>query len=223
MPKSIIYIRVSSKEQKQEGYSIPAQRKLLADYAKANDFEVVKEFEDDETAKSAGRTGFGQMIEYIKKNKDVNTILVEKTDRLYRNFKDYVIIDELDVTFILVKENEKIGNNASSHQKFMHGIKVLMAKNYVDNLSEEVKKGLRQKAEDGHYPSYPPIGYQRKKVNGKNIVVVDEKNKHLPIKLFEYYATGLYSLKSLRAKVEEDGLLADGFNNKSRVKKLTKT
>ncbi len=66
MPKSIIYVRVSSKEQKQEGYSIPAQRKLLADYAKANDFEVVKEFEDDETAESAGRTGFSRMIEYIK-------------------------------------------------------------------------------------------------------------------------------------------------------------
>ena len=35
----------------------------------------------------------------------------------------------------------------------MHGIKVLMAKNYVDNLSEEVKKGLREKAEQGHWPS----------------------------------------------------------------------
>ena len=99
MKEAIIYVRVSSKEQKQEGYSIPAQKKLLADYAKANDFDVVKEFEDDETAKSAGRTGFGQMVEYIKANKDVNTILVEKTDRLYRNFTDYVTIDNLDVTF----------------------------------------------------------------------------------------------------------------------------
>jgi len=55
MQKSIIYVRVSSKEQKQEGYSIPAQKKLLQQYAKANDFEIVKEFEDDETAKSEER------------------------------------------------------------------------------------------------------------------------------------------------------------------------
>ncbi|MCK5062185.1 recombinase family protein [Candidatus Parcubacteria bacterium] len=101
-----MYVRVSSKEQKQEGYSIPAQKKLLTDYAKVNNFNVVKKFEDDETAKSAGRTGFGQMIEYLNSHKDVNTILVEKTDRLYRNFKDYVTIDELDVTFILVNEND---------------------------------------------------------------------------------------------------------------------
>ena len=125
----IIYVRVSSREQKQEGYSIPAQKKLLKEYAKANDFEIVKEFEDDETAKSAGRTGFGQMIEYIEDNPNVKSILVEKTDRLYRNFKDYVTIDELDVTIFLVKENEQIGKGANSHQKFMHGIKVLMAKN----------------------------------------------------------------------------------------------
>lgn len=222
MPKAIIYVRVSSKEQKQEGYSIPAQKKLLAEYAKANDFDVVKEFEDDETAKSAGRTGFGQMIEYIKANKDVNTILVEKTDRLYRNFKDYIIIDELDITVFLVKENERIGKDANSHQKFFHGIKLLMAKNYIDNLSEEVKKGLRQKAEDGHFPTVPPIGYLLKKVDSKSIVAVDEKNKHLPIRLFEYYATGLYSLASLREKVDEEGLLS-GFDKNSRVTKLSKT
>ena len=78
MQKSIIYVRVSSKEQKQEGYSIPAQKKLLQQYAKANDFEIVKEFEDDETAKSEGRKGFGEMIKYLKNNIEVSAVLVKK-------------------------------------------------------------------------------------------------------------------------------------------------
>lgn len=161
MKQAVIYVRVSSKEQKEEGYSIPAQRKLLWEYARINGFKIAKEFEDDETAKSAGRAGFGEMVEFLKENKKIDTILVEKTDRLYRNFKDYVIIDELGVTVFLVKENEKLGKDASSHQKFMHGIKVLMAKNYCDNLSEEVKKGYKQKAESGLYPcSTPPLGYK---------------------------------------------------------------
>ena len=102
MKEALIYVRVSSKEQKQEGYSIPAQKKLLADFAKTHDFKVVQIFEDDETAKSTGRTGFGQMIEYIKTNKNANNILVEKTDRLYRNLKDYSTIDELGATVFLV-------------------------------------------------------------------------------------------------------------------------
>jgi len=167
---------------------------LLKEYAKANNFNVVKEFEDDETAKSAGRTGFGQMIEYIEKNPDVKTILVEKTDRLYRNFKDYVTIEDLGVTIFLVKENDQVGQGANSHQKFMHGIKVLMAKNYIDNLSEEVKKGQKQKAENGFFPGTPPVGYKLKKVEGKSRAIVDEKNKYLPIKMFEYYAISAYSL-----------------------------
>lgn len=222
MKEAIIYVRVSSKEQKQEGYSIPAQKKLLADYAKANDFQVVKEFEDDETAKSAGRTGFGQMIEYVRENNSVKNILVEKTDRLYRNFKDYVTIDELDVTVFLVKENEQIGKTANSHQKFMHGIKVLMAKNYVDNLSEEVKKGQREKADSGFFPGTPPVGYILEKTNGKSVAIVDERNKLLPIRMFEYYATGMYSLVTLVEKVKEEGLMSGIYPHHSKMKVLTK-
>jgi len=193
MKQAVSYVRVSSKEQKNEGYSIPAQKKLLENYAKANDFKIVKTFEDDETAKNAGRTNFNKMVEYIRESKNVDTVLVEKTDRLYRNFKDYVTIDDLDVTVYLVKENEKIGKDASSHQKFMHGIKVLMAKNYIDNLSEEVQKGYQQKAESGVYPcSTPPLGYRLEKIDGRSMPVPDENNRALVGKMFEYYSSGLY-------------------------------
>ena len=53
-----MYVRVSSKEQEQ-GFSIPAQRQLLKDYAEREGIHVVQEFEDVETAKRAGRTAFG--------------------------------------------------------------------------------------------------------------------------------------------------------------------
>lgn len=223
--KAIIYLRVSSKKQEQEGFSIPAQRKLLLDFAKSKGFKVVKEFEDDETAKAAGREHFGLMVDYIKQNKDVEAILVEKTDRLYRNFKDYVTIDELGITVFLVKENEALGKNASSHQKFIHGIKVLMAKNYVDNLREESAKGSLEKAESGIYPgSRLPLGYKLGKDGDKIVPVVDEINKDLPIKMFEYYATGLYSLESLIKKVIGDGLLRLELLPKSaRLTRLTKS
>src|SRR5262245_35921339 len=87
------------------------------------------------------------------------TILVEKTDRLYRNLPDYATLDELDLDLHFVKENVVLSPDSHSSQHFMHGIKVLMAKQYVDNLSEEVKKGMREKAEQGIWPSKAPIGY----------------------------------------------------------------
>ena len=81
-----------------------------------------------------------EMLDFIKASKDINIILVEKTDRLYRNFKDYVMLEDYNLEIHLVKEGGIISKSSNSQAKFMHGIKVLMAKNFIDNLSEEVKK-----------------------------------------------------------------------------------
>lgn len=157
MKSAVGYGRISSKKQEDEGFSIPAQVKLLKSYADKNDIKLEKIFTESETAKKAGRKAFNEMLAYIKKHK-INTILVEKTDRLYRNFKDYVLLDDYDLEVHFIKEGSILSKNSKSHDKFIHGIKVLMAKNYIDNLSEEVKKGLREKVSQGYYPQKAPVG-----------------------------------------------------------------
>src|ERR1700759_175845 len=146
MTEAVTYTRVSSKEQLKEGFSIPAQRSLLQRYAREHELKVVAEFSDDETAKTTGRTDFTKLVTYLKQHKKVRIILVEKTDRLYRNLKDYLTLEELGAEIHFVKEASIISNNSHSSAKFLHGIKVLMARNYVENLSEEVKKGMHEKA-----------------------------------------------------------------------------
>ena len=69
-------------------------------------------------------------------------------------------MDELDLEIHFVKENVVVSQDSRSSEKFMHGIKVLMAKNFIDNLSEETKKGMLEKAEQSIYPSFAPIGYK---------------------------------------------------------------
>ena len=205
MAKAVIYARVSSKEQEREGYSIPAQLKFLNEYAKQHGFIVTKEFVDNETAKKSGRTNFGEMIKYLRKNTTIKTILVEKTDRLYRNFKDYVILDEFEgIEIHLVKENTILSDNSKSHEKFIHGIKVLMAKNYIDNLSEEVKKGMMQKALQGEYPAKPPYGYKRNK-GEKEIFVVPEEALFVQ-KAFDYYSTGNISMEGIVKRLFDEGI-----------------
>jgi site-specific DNA recombinase len=194
--QAVVYARVSSKEQEKEGFSIPAQLKLLHDYAREQELRVIKEFIDVETAKAAGRSQFGGMIKFLQIQEDVRIVLVEKTDRLYRNFKDYVTLEDLDLIVHLVKENEVLSKDSRSHTKFIHGIKVLMAKNYIDNLSEETKKGMREKAEQGHYPSFAPLGYQNNRETKR--IEMDPEVAPLIRKLFEWYATGNYSLLQVR-------------------------
>lgn len=130
MPYALLYARVSSKEQQEEGFSIPAQLKLLREYAVENDIQVAQEYTDVETAKATGRTAFGEMTEYLSDlPPEERVILVEKTDRLYRNLRDYVTIDELDVTVHFVREGTVMSPESHSSERFMHGIKVLMALN----------------------------------------------------------------------------------------------
>ena len=86
----VIYARVSSEEQKKGGFSTPAQLKLLREYATKNGYEIVREYEDTETAKVTGRTRFNEMVKFLQKEGQsqrenrCRTVLVEKTDRLYR-------------------------------------------------------------------------------------------------------------------------------------------
>lgn len=203
---AVIYVRVSSKEQEREGFSIPAQLKLLREYALNNNIKILKEFTDSETGGKSGRTNFTKMVNFISQSNSKSilctTILVEKTDRLYRNFKDYVILDELDLEIHLVKENQVLSKDSRSNEKFIHGIKVLMAKNYIDNLSEEVKKGMKEKAEQGMYPSRAPFGYQNVRKEDKNIIIPDHQNALIVKEIFTMYASGIHSLNDIKSFLE---------------------
>ena len=89
----------------------------------------------------------------------------------------------------------------------MHGIKVLMAKNYIDNLSEETRKGMLEKARQGIWPSYAPLGYLNVDgTNGKRIIKPDPDVAPVITCMFEQYATGKYSLKQMAKKARADGL-----------------
>ncbi len=205
--KAVIYVRVSSKEQEREGFSIPAQKKYLNEYAVQRGFSVVKVFEESESAKSAGRTQFKTMVKYLAENEEIQHLLVEKTDRLYRNLKDYNLLDPSDwnhLSIHLAKENEILSRDSKSHQKLIHGIKVLMAKNYSDNLSEEVQKGMNQKASQGLWPSCAPLGYTNNRQH--HTIEPDPHQGVLIARAFELASTGQYSLSKLKRLLFIEGL-----------------
>jgi len=199
-----LYARVSSREQA-DGYSIDAQLKLLRAFAHEHGFSVEREFVDVETAKHSGRPQFGEMLAYLKKHRTVVHLLVEKTDRLYRNFKDYVALDEFELEIHLVKEGTRLSHQSTSHEKFIHGIKVLMAKNYIDNLREEVTKGMLEKASKGLPPGRPPLGYRNNKETRG--IDVDPVIGPWVKRIFEWYASGVYSLERLCHHLFQEGFI----------------
>jgi len=192
---AVLYARVSSREQREEGFSIEAQVKLLRAAASKDGLEIAREFIEVESAKAAGRKEFTEMVNYLKRNRTCRILLVEKTDRLYRNFQDAVILEDLDISINFVKENEWISKDSKSQTKLMHDIRLAIARNYSENLREEVKKGMSEKASQGTYPGRAPFGY-RNNVATRAIEIHPEKSV-IAQHVFELFASGKYSLLSL--------------------------
>jgi site-specific DNA recombinase len=217
MKSAVIYARVSSKDQEREGYSIPAQLKLLREYAQRNDFQIDQEFVDVETAKMAGRTKFDEMLRYFEKTPGCRVVIAEKTDRLYRNLRDYLTLEDMDAEIHLPKEGQIISKDARSQAKLIHGIHVVLARNFIENLKEEVKKGMREKAEQGIYPSRPPLGYRNNKL--EHTIEIDPAKAPIAKRMFELYASGQFSLQLVWKTLKGE---FDVALSKSHVEKLLK-
>ncbi len=225
--KTVLYSRVSSREQEETGYSLPAQEKLLKEYSEKKGFSIAKKFSISESASGQyQRKTFNEMLDYIKEN-DIKVIICEKVDRLTRNLRDAVCINEwlnenLERQVHFVKEGCVLNKDSKSNEKFIWNIKVSVAQYYIDNLSEEVKKGQKEKIAQGWLPTKPPLGYKTVGEKGHKIHLIDEEKAPFARKMFELYATSNYSLKKLVQIMYEEGLRTRGGNRlcKGRLAEL---
>ncbi len=88
MERCVIYARVSTKEQQEEGYSVPAQLKAIREFCRKEGLDPAAEFTEAESAGKAGRRGFGEMLCFLEDHPEVRLVVAHKLDRLYRNFGD---------------------------------------------------------------------------------------------------------------------------------------
>lgn len=199
MTEAVIYTRVSSREQQQEGFSLHAQSKMLREYAERNRLRIVRSFQDVETAKSTGRKQFDEMVRDFRRRPSCRVLLVEKTDRLYRNFRDAVAVEDLDIEVHFVKEGQIISKDSKSQAVLIYGFNLVLARHYSNNLREEVKKGMREKAAQGIYPGHAPFGYRNNKA--ERTIEVDPVDSPIVSRIFSLYVTGTHSLSSLAKAV----------------------
>lgn len=201
MQHCVIYVRVSTKEQEAEGYSIPAQLKACRAFCAEQQLSPTAEFIETESAGKTGRRRFGEMLEYLRINENARTVVVHKLDRLYRNFSDPVALEEdLGASIRCV-----IGDMPATPQgELSKNVQLAVAKFYLDNLRQEVKKGMEEKVAQGGWPHRAPVGY----LNDKNTrsLAVDFENAPLVRHAFERYASGNISMGDLGGELYSMGL-----------------
>jgi len=214
--KAVSYIRVSSEEQT-HGYSIPAQRQVLADYVKGHDLEIVEEFVESESAYKPGRPEFTRMLQYLRRHKDVTGVLCYKIDRIARNMRDYAQLEEMDRVAIL-SATEALPENATG--KLVGTVLAASSRYFSDQLSERVKLALETKARSGKWPTLAPLGYANDPIIRG--IVPDPQRARLIQEVFEIYASGEMPLSKLVQWTRRRGLRTRGgrYLAKSTLHKL---
>jgi len=190
-----LYARKSTDEEDRQILSIEAQVTEVKEYAIKENLQIVQEFIESKSAKVPGRPIFNEIMSLLQKGK-ADAILTWHPDRLARNSLDggkIIYLIDKGVIKDLRFPTYRFDNTAQG--KFMLSIAFGQSKYYIDNLSENIKRGIRQKVRNGVYPSLAPVGYLNDP-KSRNITI--DKNKAPFIrKIFELYATGDYTLDKL--------------------------
>jgi DNA invertase Pin-like site-specific DNA recombinase len=159
MPGVALYARKSTESEDRQVLSIDSQIKELQDFAKREGLADVVVFTESKSAKTPGRESFNELMSRTSSG-EFDQLVCWKLDRLARNPVDggalIWAVEEGKIRHIHTPQRrfDNTGND-----KFWMQLEFGMAKKYVDDLSDNVKRGQRAKLAQGWLPCIPPLGY----------------------------------------------------------------
>ena len=189
MTECVIYARVSTKEQADEGYSIDAQLKACRELCEREGLVVVAEFVEAESAGKAGRTQFARCAPTSSRPPGRATRRRSQArppdsqlHRLTSSSKSSGVRDRFVVSDFPEGPAGVLARD----------VNLAVAKHYVNNLREEVKKGMAEKVAQGGWPHKAPLWLPKRQ--GDALPGVDPVTARFVVHAFERYASGLVSL-----------------------------
>ena len=208
MKRVILYLRVSTNSQAEEGYSIEIQKEKLLAYCKAHDWVVVAIVTDPGfSGSNLERPGIQRVISEVEQG-NTDMVLVYKLDRLSRSQKDTLWLIEdcfLPNGVDFASMQEKF-DTSTPFGRAMVGILSVFAQLERENIKERTFGGRVERARDGlwHGGGFHPIGYDY--IDGE--LVVNQQEAAQVRRVFDLYASGA-SISEIR-----DHMVARGFQTK---------
>ena len=196
------YIRVSTQKQG-EGVSLEAQKDAITAFASHQNLKISRWFEEKQTAAKSGRPIFNQMLKLLQ-HKAADGLIIHKIDRSARNLKDWAIIGDLSDAGVDVYFATESLDFRSRGGRLTADIQAVIAADYIRNLREETKKGINGRLKQGLYPFRAPLGYHD--MGKGQPKAPDPKKAHFIRDIFDLYASGQHSFRSLRAEMNRRGL-----------------
>jgi site-specific DNA recombinase len=219
--KAIGIARVSTKEQEEQWFSIPAQVARIKEFATVKWFPDIVIYELAESSTKDTRKQFEKIVKEIEDSEECVSLFVETIDRLQRDYKESVVLDDLrkkgKVRMFFFRENLIIDQNSNSADIMRWDIGVFVAKQYVGQLRDNVKRSIDKKLIDWEWIGKAPLGYLNvnkddgstsKKSEGRDCpkwIVSDPERKQFVIKAFEVFSSGLHSIQWVAKQLAKEG------------------
>ena len=162
-----VYVRVSTEDQRDNGYSIDSQLRMIKEYCEKNNYDIVDIYNDaGHSGKDLMRPEMQRLLKDIKSHK-IEIIVAIKVDRLTRNNYDGFWLlnycEENDVKIELILEPYDV---TTANGEMIFGMNLVFGQRERKEIGARTKRAMEEMALKHIHPSKAPYGYIRNKETG---------------------------------------------------------
>jgi len=162
-----VYVRVSTDDQRDNGYSIDSQLRMIKEYCEKNDYSIVEVYNDaGHSGKDLMRPAMQKLLGDIK-SKKIDKLVAIKVDRLTRNNYDGFWLlnycEEHDVKIELILEPYDV---STANGEMIFGMNLVFGQRERKEIGARTKRAMEEMALEHIHPSKAPYGYTRNSETG---------------------------------------------------------
>lgn len=212
--KAILYIRVSTDEQADKGYSLRHQNETAERYCNFQNIEIVATFKEDHSAKSFDRPEFKKLLSLLKSKKlSAELLLFTKWDRFSRNAADaYAMINQLNRLGVEPQAIEQPLDLNVPENKIMLAFYLAAPEVENDRRALNVIGGMRRAKKEGRWVATAPLGYKNVRDDFSKPIIIPSKDAPIIKLAFEELSKGTYDIEQIRRICNKKGLKCSRAN-----------
>ncbi|NKB59162.1 MAG: recombinase [Alphaproteobacteria bacterium] len=195
---AVIYCRVSSKKQKDEGHGLDSQETRCREYARFKDYKVTEVFTDDITGKLETRPGIKAMLSYLRQFRGEGyAVIIDDISRLARNVEAHIKLRAAIASVGGKLESPSIEFGDDSDSILVENLLASVSQHQREKNGEQVVNRMRARTMNGYWTFQKPKGYKYVQTKGEGkILVRDEPVASIVQEALEGFAHGRFQTQA---------------------------